>query len=117
MFRQVRFDCGACGEGFVDWHDDDWERSPVFCVHCGAALVAGEAVEPSALAQSRSSDGEDRSARALGVLRADGEGFRDTLPGLTELSIMPEAAAAAGLNYGQLCQRMLDLALRRASQK
>ena len=84
MFRQVRFDCGACGEGFVDWHDDDWERSPVFCVHCGAALVAGGAVEPSALAQPRSSGGVDRSARALGVLKADGEGFRDTLPGLTE---------------------------------
>src|SRR3954466_9497500 len=84
MFRQVRFDCGACGEGFVDWHDDDWERSPVFCVHCGAALVAGGAVEPSALAQSRSSAGDDRSARALGVVKGAGQGFRDTLPGLTE---------------------------------
>ena len=83
MFRQVRFDCGACGEGFVDWHDDDWERSPVFCVHCGAALVAGSTVEASARVQSRSSD-DDRAARALGVLKASGEGFRDTLPGLTE---------------------------------
>ncbi len=41
----------------------------------------------------------------------------NTLPGLTELSIMPEAAAAAGLNYGQLCQRMIDLALRRSRKK
>jgi len=41
----------------------------------------------------------------------------NTLPGLTELSIMPEAAAAAGLNYGQLCQRMIDLALRRSPRK
>jgi D-alanine-D-alanine ligase len=41
----------------------------------------------------------------------------NTLPGLTELSIMPEAAAAAGLNYGQLCQRMIDLALRRSARK
>ena len=40
----------------------------------------------------------------------------NTLPGLTELSIMPEAAAAAGLNYGQLCQRMIDLALRRSKK-
>ena len=37
----------------------------------------------------------------------------NTLPGLTELSMLPEAAAAAGLNYGQLCQRMIDLALQR----
>jgi D-alanine-D-alanine ligase-like ATP-grasp enzyme len=29
------------------------------------------------------------------------------------LSLLPEAAAAAGLNYGQLCQRMIDLALKR----
>ena len=41
----------------------------------------------------------------------------NTLPGLTELSLLPEAAAAAGLNYGQLCQRMIDLALRRSKKK
>jgi D-alanine-D-alanine ligase len=41
----------------------------------------------------------------------------NTLPGLTELSIMPEAAAAAGLNYGQLCQRMIDLAMKRSSRQ
>jgi len=26
---------------------------------------------------------------------------------------LPKAAAAAGLNYAQLCQRMVDLALKR----
>jgi D-alanine-D-alanine ligase len=41
----------------------------------------------------------------------------NTLPGLTELSIMPDAAAAAGLNYGQLCQRMVDLALQHPRSK
>ncbi|HYQ30690.1 MAG TPA: tetratricopeptide repeat protein [Polyangiaceae bacterium] len=84
MFRQVRFDCGACGEGFVDWHDQDWERSSVFCVHCGARIVAGASVPPSSLAKLPLPSGDARSARALGVLRSDGEGFRDTLPGLTE---------------------------------
>jgi len=33
------------------------------------------------------------------------------------LSILPEAAAAAGLSYAQLCQRMLDLALNRSPKK
>jgi D-alanine-D-alanine ligase-like ATP-grasp enzyme len=33
---------------------------------------------------------------------------------MTELSILPEAAAAAGIGYAPLCQRMLDLALRHA---
>ena len=84
MFRQVRFDCGACGEGFVDWHDDDWERSPVYCVHCGAQLSAGASLPPSAFEEQVASNSEARAARALGVLRSDGTGFRDTLPGLTE---------------------------------
>jgi tetratricopeptide (TPR) repeat protein len=83
MFRQVRFECGACGDGFVDWHDDDWERSSVYCVHCGAAIVARGSVPPSSIDPPPRSS-EDRSARALGVLKGDGEGFRDTLPGLTE---------------------------------
>jgi D-alanine-D-alanine ligase len=41
----------------------------------------------------------------------------NTLPGMTETSLLPEAAAAAGLNYAQLCQRMLDLALNRSQRK
>jgi len=41
----------------------------------------------------------------------------NTLPGMTELSILPEAAAAAGFNYAQLCQQMLDLALNRSKKK
>jgi D-alanine-D-alanine ligase len=37
----------------------------------------------------------------------------NTLPGMTETSLLPKAAAATGLNYAQLCQRMVDLALKR----
>ncbi len=37
----------------------------------------------------------------------------NTLPGMTELSLLPEAAKAAGLSYEQLCQEMIDLALLR----
>jgi D-alanine-D-alanine ligase len=38
----------------------------------------------------------------------------NTLPGLTETSLLPKAAAAAGLGFAELCQRMVDLALRHA---
>ena len=38
----------------------------------------------------------------------------NTLPGMTETSLLPKAAAAAGLDYPSLCQRMVDLALHRA---
>ena len=37
----------------------------------------------------------------------------NTLPGMTETSLLPKAAAAAGLGYSELCQRMIDLALKR----
>jgi D-alanine-D-alanine ligase len=50
------------------------------------------------------------------MVRADGEPVVlevNTLPGMTETSLLPKAAAAAGLNYAQLCQRMVDLALER----
>ncbi|HVK58977.1 MAG TPA: D-alanine--D-alanine ligase [Candidatus Kapabacteria bacterium] len=37
----------------------------------------------------------------------------NTLPGMTETSLFPKAAAAAGISYEQVCQRMIDLALGR----
>ena len=37
----------------------------------------------------------------------------NTLPGMTETSLLPKAAAAAGLDYANLCQTMIDLALKR----
>ncbi|HEV2434786.1 MAG TPA: D-alanine--D-alanine ligase [Verrucomicrobiae bacterium] len=55
-------------------------------------------------------------ARVDVMVRANGEPVVlevNTLPGMTETSLLPKAAAAAGLNYAQLCQRMVDLALQR----
>ncbi|HOC55317.1 MAG TPA: D-alanine--D-alanine ligase [Verrucomicrobiota bacterium] len=37
----------------------------------------------------------------------------NTLPGMTETSLLPKAAAAAGITYPRLCQRMVELALKR----
>ena len=51
------------------------------------------------------------------MVRANGEPVVlevNTLPGMTETSLFPKAAAAAGIAYPDLCQRMIDLALRRA---
>ncbi|HEY5296563.1 MAG TPA: D-alanine--D-alanine ligase [Verrucomicrobiae bacterium] len=55
-------------------------------------------------------------ARVDVMVRANGEPVIlevNTLPGMTETSLLPKAAAAAGLNYEDLCQRMIDLALQR----
>lgn len=46
-------------------------------------------------------DGEDR----LWFLEIN------TLPGMTPTSLAPQEAAAAGLSYEQLCQKIIDLAL------
>jgi len=35
----------------------------------------------------------------------------NTIPGMTETSLLPKAAAQAGLNYAQLCDRILKLSL------
>jgi D-alanine-D-alanine ligase len=37
----------------------------------------------------------------------------NTLPGMTETSLLPKAAAAAGISFERLCQTVLDLALAR----
>ena len=55
-------------------------------------------------------------ARVDVMVRADGSPVVlevNTLPGMTETSLLPKAAAAAGMNYAELCQRMVDLALKR----
>ncbi|HEY2952390.1 MAG TPA: D-alanine--D-alanine ligase [Verrucomicrobiae bacterium] len=41
----------------------------------------------------------------------------NTLPGMTETSLFPKAAAAAGMSYAELCQKMVELALKRAPRK
>jgi len=37
----------------------------------------------------------------------------NTLPGMTETSLFPKAAAAADIGFSQLCQRMVNLAINR----
>jgi D-alanine-D-alanine ligase len=55
-------------------------------------------------------------ARVDVMVRTDGSPVVlevNTLPGMTETSLLPKAAAAAGLSYAELCRRMVDLALKR----
>jgi D-alanine-D-alanine ligase len=41
----------------------------------------------------------------------------NTLPGMTELSLLPRAAAAVGLGYAELCERMVEMALQRSTRQ
>jgi D-alanine-D-alanine ligase len=72
-------------------------------------------VQAAALGAFRAIGGRDYS-RVDVMVRPNGEPVVlevNTLPGMTETSLLPKAAAAAGLNYAPLCQRMVELALRR----
>lgn len=72
-------------------------------------------VQDVALAAFRAIGGRDYS-RVDVMVRAGGEPVVlevNTLPGMTESSLLPKAAAAAGYDYGELCERMVRLALQR----
>ncbi len=72
-------------------------------------------IQDAALGAFRAVGGRDY-ARVDVMVRSSGEPVVlevNTLPGMTETSLLPKAAAAAGLNYAQLCQCMVDLALER----
>ena len=85
-----------------------------FCpANFDAATTQG--IQAAALGAFRAIGGRDY-ARVDVMVRADGSPVVlevNTLPGMTETSLLPKAAAAAGFSYAGLCQRMIDLALER----
>ncbi|HEX4640970.1 MAG TPA: D-alanine--D-alanine ligase [Chthoniobacterales bacterium] len=70
-----------------------------------------------------------RAHRALGLqvysrvdvmLPEDGEASVlevNTIPGMTEASLLPEAAGVAGISYPELCQRIIELSAKRHAAK
>jgi D-alanine-D-alanine ligase len=76
-------------------------------------------IQQAALGAFQAVGGRDY-ARVDIMVRSPGEPVVlevNTLPGMTETSLLPKAAAAAGLSYAELCQRMVQLALRRAGPR
>ena len=72
-------------------------------------------IQDAALRAFKAVGGRDYS-RVDVMVRPDGSPVVlevNTLPGMTETSLLPKAAAAAGMNYAELCRRMIDLALER----
>ncbi len=78
-------------------------------------LATTEKIQAAALGAFHAIGGRDY-ARVDVMVSKNGEPIVlevNTQPGMTETSLMPKAAAAAGISYEQLCQRMIDLAMKR----
>lgn len=77
-----------------------------------------EAIQSAGMAAFRAIGGGDYG-RVDVIVDEDGNPFVlevNTLPGMTETSLLPKAAAAAGIGYAALCERMVDLALARHAE-
>lgn len=75
-------------------------------------------IQSAALGAFKAVGGRDY-ARVDVMVREDGSPVVlevNTLPGMTETSLLPKAAAAAGINFAQLCQQMVELALERNAE-
>lgn len=102
-------------EGFYDYaHKYTKGASDYFCP---APLDAETTrrVQETALAAHRAL-GLEVYSRIDILLRADGELFvleANTIPGMTETSLLPKAAAAAGESFPALCEEIARLSLKR----
>jgi D-alanine-D-alanine ligase len=75
-------------------------------------------IQEAGLSAFKAIGGRDYS-RVDVMVRADGEPVVlevNTLPGMTESSLLPKAAAAAGISYAELCQKMIELAMKRRAK-
>lgn len=89
-------------------------RTEYFCPADFEPAVTAQ-IQQAALAAFHAVGGRDY-ARVDVMVQPDGSPVVlevNTLPGMTETSLLPKAAAAAGIPFPQLCERMVQLALRR----
>ncbi len=89
-------------------------RTDYFCPAEFEAATT-QRIQEAGLGAFRAIGGRDY-ARVDVMVRPDGSPVVlevNTLPGMTETSLLPKAAAAAGMSYAALCQRMVELAWRR----
>jgi D-alanine-D-alanine ligase len=102
--------------GVYDYHTKYTSGASEYLCPAPFAADCTERIQQVGLAAFKAIGGRDY-ARVDVMVRPTGEALVlevNTLPGMTETSLLPKAAAAAGLSYAQLCQNMVELALRRS---
>lgn len=102
--------------GRYDYHSKYTAGATEYLCPAPFDAEATERIQAAAMAAFRAIGGRDY-ARVDLIVTPTGQPFVlevNTLPGMTETSLFPKAAAVAGISYGELCERMVELALRRA---
>lgn len=97
------------------WYDYKNKYQPGMTVDiCPAPITPEEeAVVRQATAAAFKSLHLEGYARMDFILTADGKAYcleANTLPGMTPVSLIPQEAAAAGMSYGDLCEKIISLA-------
>ena len=105
-------------QGFYDYHNKYQAGAAVEICPAPVDRAVEAALGATALKVHRLL-GLRTYSRADFILAPDGEIWFleiNTLPGMTPTSLMPQEAAAVGIDYGALCQRIVDDAIGGAEQ-
>lgn len=101
-------------------------KHEIYDYECKYTAGMAEEVFPARITEEQRASAQDLAMRAFRALKLAGYAridFRmtkegtlycleaNTLPGMTELSLIPQAAAAAGISFSELCDRIVRLAL------
>jgi D-alanine-D-alanine ligase len=102
-------------EGFYDYQHKYTKGASEYFVPAPIGDEATQAVQYAALAARRAL-GLEIYSRVDVILASDGRLNVleiNTIPGMTETSLLPKAAAAAGLDFPTLCERIASLSMQR----
>jgi len=102
-------------EGFYDYQHKYTQGASEYFVPAPIGEEATQAVQYAALAAKRAL-GLEIYSRVDVILASDGRLNVleiNTIPGMTETSLLPKAAAAAGLDFPTLCERFASLSMQR----
>lgn len=102
-------------EGAYDYHNKYTKGATEYLCPAPMDATVTARVQEVALGAFRAIGGRDYARVDVMVTRAGDPVVLEvnTLPGMTETSLLPKAAAAEGMDYAALCQKMVDLALAR----
>jgi D-alanine-D-alanine ligase len=105
-------------------------KHELYDYECKYTAGMAEEVFPAAISEDERKRVQRDALCAFGALKLSGYAridFRmtargefhcleaNTLPGMTELSLIPQAAAAEGISFPDLCERIIELALRNST--